>query len=945
LSRVRALDVPSTVRVHSMSELTIANHLLLGDYDYRLVALSVVIAVFASYAALDLAGRVTFATGAHRAVWLSAGAVAMGTGIWSMHYVGMLALSLPVAVQYDWPTVVFSLLAAIIASTIALFVASRKTMNAFRAIIGACLMGTAIASMHYIGMAAMRLPGMCVYRSSLVALSVALAIVISFVALLLTFQLRSEMQWTSWKKIASAVVMGAAVPVMHYTGMAAASFVSTPTTEGSLAHALNITSLGTISIIVVTFLVLGLTVVTSLVDRQFSTQAAELESSENRSRQILKMSFDTFVGIHANGLVRDWNLQAEHMLGWSQTEIVGKRFNKIVLAGQNQRTFDDEIRALLQSRDAAKTRRFEVSIIDRKGCEIPAEITVSVVKVGAGLELAAFIRNLTERNRFEEDLRQAKAVAETANEAKSSFLATMSHEIRTPMNGILGMTELVLDTELTTEQREHLGLVRLSAEALLSIINDILDFSKIEAGKFELETIPFDLRESIGETMKALSFRAHQKGIELIYDVQHTVPEAVVGDPGRIRQILINLIGNAIKFTDKGEIALIVEQALPTDGTTLIHFAVHDTGVGIPVEKQGKIFDAFSQADGSMARKYGGTGLGLTICKRLVELMGGEIWLESDPGLGSTFHFRISLGIQPAPPVAVVNPSVESLRNLEVLVVDDNFTNRCVLGGMLTRWGMLPTVVEGGQEGLRMLLAAKNAGHPFRLILLDGQMPGMDGFAVAEAIHKDPALLGAIVMMLTSVGHMGDAVRCRELGISAYMVKPVRQRELLEAICSLLQQGPQTKSGPLVTRYALREGRNRRRVLLAEDNLVNQKLATRLLEKRGFDVTIASDGEIALEMLEKQSPFDFVLMDVQMPNLDGIAATKAIREREKVSGIGHVPIIAMTAHALKGDEDRCIEAGMDGYVTKPIRTSELFSAIDKLLLDVKSSPEQEAVES
>ena len=933
--------------------------MLVGSYDYRLVTLSVLIAVMASYAALDLAGRVTSARGRTRALWLGGGAAAMGMGIWSMHYVGMLALRLPMDVQYDWPTVLVSLLAAIFASAVALFVVSRRTMGMLRVAVGSIFMGCGIASMHYIGMAAMRLPAMCHYDSWVVTLSVVLAIVISMVALLLTFHLRGERSSTSWRKVASAVVMGAAVPVMHYTGMAAASFGASGSmsVEGSLAHALSISSVGTMGIIVVTFMVLGLTVLTSLVDRRFSAQAMELERSEKRSRQILETSFDAFVRIGADGSVRDWNLQAEQILGWKHAEVVGKAFREVIIPQRWREEFGEEIRGLVETRARAKTKRFEIAAVRRDGEEIPAEITISAVIDEQGYDFAAFVRDLSERKRFEQDLREAKEAAEGANEAKSSFLATMSHEIRTPMNGILGMTELVLDTELTGEQREHLGLVRLSAESLLSIINDILDFSKIEAGKFELEAIPFDLRESLGETMKALSFRAHQKGLELVHDVKPEVPEALIGDPGRIRQILINLVGNAIKFTEKGEIVVTVEEegardegttqnettlggageAGTTQDRTRLHFAVRDTGVGVPLEKQKTIFEAFSQADGSMARKYGGTGLGLTICTRLVELMKGQVWLESRQGVGSTFHFDVSLGVQKNAAARPITASTEMLRNLEVLIVDDNFTNRCVLGGILARWGLRTVAAEGARAGLEALQAAKEAGRAFDLILLDGQMPEMDGFALAEIIHKDPALVRATVMMLTSAGHMGDAARCRGLGIAAYMVKPVRQRELLEAMCALVQQKPQENRETLVTRHSLREERNRRRVLLVEDNLVNQKLAQRLLEKRGFEVTVAGDGELALAALEKGA-FDVVLMDVQMPNMDGITATTRVREREKLSG-GRIPILAMTAHALKGDEELCLAAGMDGYVTKPIRPVEMFAAIEKVLGGVRAGVE------
>jgi two-component system sensor histidine kinase/response regulator len=902
-----------------------------GSYDYRLVVTSVLIAVMASYAALDLAGRVTSARGVARRIWLSGGAVAMGTGIWAMHYVGMLAFRLPVPVEYDWPTVLLSLLAAIFASAIALFVVSREQMGLFRAILGSIFMGSGIAGMHYIGMAAMRLPAVCQYSRVTVAISVALAMVISLVALWLTFHFRGETKSGGWRKALSAVVMGAAVPVMHYTGMAAASFTPAMSGHGDLAYALSISSLGVVSIILVTFMVLGLTVLTSLVDRRFSAQALELESSEKRSRQILETSFDAFVGMDSHGRITDWNMQAEKIFGLARAEVMGESLPEKIIPARQRDDYHQEIRQLLaQGQGAAVHKRFEIAAICRDGREIPAEITISAVRADEAHQFAAFVRDLSERKRFEQDLRDTKEAAEVANQAKSTFLATMSHEIRTPMNGILGMTDLVLDTELTEEQREHLGLVKFSGESLLTIINDILDFSKIEAGKLEMESIPFDLRESLGETMKALSYRAQQKGIELIFDVQAEVPEALLGDPGRIRQILINLVGNAIKFTERGEIVVRVEEQSEEASATRLHFAVRDTGVGVPAEKQGRIFEAFSQADGTMARKYGGTGLGLTICQRLAELMEGSIWMESEPGQGSTFHFVIRLGVQdtPAARSVTVQPTPQ-LRDIAVLIVDDNFTNRRVLDGMLTRWGMLPTAVDSGRAALQALEVAKSAGHPFPLILLDGQMPEMVGFALAEIIHNDASLAGAMLMMLTSAGSSGDGARCRELGISAYLAKPIRQRELLEGICHLLERSPEKKTGTLVTTHTLREDRNRRRVLLAEDNMVNQKLALRLLEKRGYEVIVVGDGQTALSELQNGT-FDVVLMDVQMPTMDGLEATAAIREKEKSSG-SHIPIIAMTAHSLKGDEERCLAAGMDGYVSKPIRTTELFATIERLL--------------
>ncbi len=676
---------------------------------------------------------------------------------------------------------------------------------------------------------------------------------------------------------------------------------------------------------------------------------ARQRKSEAEYRRILDTAYEGVLTLDSAGVITYANTRMAEMLGGSPEKLVGRPLldcmppGDLVAGGE-----------LLDRLRAGAKEQVELRLRSEGGAMLWVLASVNPIHTECGEPAGALgmFTDVTERKRTERALHEAKEAAEAATRAKSEFLANMSHEIRTPMNGIIGMTELALETDLTSEQREYLEMVRTSADSLLTVINDILDFSKIETGKLQFERVPFSIEECVAHAVKSLAVRADQKQLELAYHLHPELPEAVLGDPDRLRQVLMNLIGNAIKFTDTGEVVLEVGPEPPSSTCSAtpggsreavrLHFSVRDTGIGIPVDKQRSIFEAFTQADSSTTRRYGGTGLGLSISKRLVGLMGGAIWVESEPDQGSTFHFTARFAPTQAPPRTVPRADLADLHGMPVLVVDDNATNRRILQELLFHWGLNPTLVPSGRAALEALRRSAEAGQPYSLALLDAMMPEMDGFTLAETIRRDSRLAQTVLVMLSSAGHPEHVVRAGEIGLDAYLSKPVRPSELFDRIAqifhghSLLHPSADLAAGAGKTSAQPASAEHPLRILLAEDNLVNQRLAVRLLARHGHTVILANNGEEAVAQWERQ-PVDVVLMDIQMPVCNGFEAAQTIRRREQEGHLTaegtngrHTPIVALTALAMAGDRERCLAAGMDGYVSKPLRAEELFRVLEEV---------------
>ena len=883
-------------------------------YEPMLVALSILVAVMAVYTALLVLERVrSRESGWRRIAWLGAGSLALGGGIWAMHFIGLLALSLPVEVHYHILPTLISILPVFIASLLLLICSARTCGSRLRMIGRGVLLGMGIGLMHHMGMHAMDLDAEMRYDRTIfvVSLVVALGLAIFAVTIKKWAVSKCDSAISSDNRvIVAAVLMGIAFSVIHYFSMAAMEFIpgviaDTDTPAWSPAEMAVL-----IGIVMASILLLLISAV--FISRRFDL-LEQLQDSETRIKTVFETVLDGIITIDEQGLIDALNPAAEHIFGYGPGELLGKPISMLMPQSDSRRhnNYLSDYKKTGHGRVISEGR--DVNGVRKDGSEFPIDLSVNMASINGQRMFIGVVHDMSQHKQIEANLREACAMAELANKAKSEFLATMSHEIRTPMNGVLGMLHLLHKTELDKKQRRFVDTAAGSGELLLTVINDILDFSKMEADKLELESLTFDVTALVEETAILLASAAQDKGLELICKLEPTLPKMVKGDPTRIRQVLTNLLSNAIKFTEQGEVVVYAKQE---DGR--IRLGVVDTGIGLTPEQQQSVFTAFSQADSTTTRKYGGTGLGLAISTRLVAAMDGELGVKSTSGVGSEFSFALPLQ------VVDVNQyrqqASESLPKQRILIVDDNQTNREVLDNILQNWQIANvSQVESGADALVQLRAAVTAGQAYDIALLDMHMPEMDGLQLARAIRSDTSLRGMNLIMLSSLDR---AESTPELDI--WLTKPIRQSDLYNSLLQLIGEkgGGLIKNDVQLATDALWFGG--RRLLLVEDNAINQEVAREILSDRGFIIDICDNGLQALQAVQ-ENHYDAVLMDIQMPVMDGFEATRQIRALG--GAFNTLPIIAMTANALSGDEEKSLAAGMNVHVTKPINPQAVFATL------------------
>ena len=923
-----------------------------GMFDPGLVLLSIAIAIMAAFVALSLASRIA-ASNSMRArwAWTAAGAFSMGGGIWAMHFIGMLAFSLPCGESYDPLGTVLSMIPGILASAVALrLIGSSGELKFARLSGGAVLMGAGIGAMHYSGMAAMRLQALQRYDLGLVIASVVVAVALAFISLAIRYHIRRYRVSDTVATMVAASVMGLAVAGMHYTAMSAAVFLPTDTVQptGPMLP----TTLMALLIAIIALLIAAIAFAGSIAGRQSELaaglreemalrEAAEqaAESGRARLQAIFDAVVDAIVTIDRDGRIQQWSSGAQRIFGYAPEEVIGE--NIIILMPEPHCSrHPDYVGSFLDTRDAKIIGvGRELTAFRKDGTEFPIELTVSEVRNGAEVFFTGILRDITERKRAEAELVHAREHAEAANLAKSQFLATMSHEIRTPMNGVLGMANLLSATSLNDRQRRLVDNVSRSGQALLGIINDILDFAKIESGKFELSSQPFEPRETIAEMAELFTERCAKKGLEFIYFIAEEVPSVLVGDPMRLRQILVNLVGNSVKFTERGEILVEVSLARSEADAMTLNFVVEDTGIGIPAEQRAKIFESFHQVDGSLTRARGGSGLGLAITRQLVELMGGDIAVESEPGRGSRFSFTARFKPSSLAIDAARKPR-HLPRPLHALLVDSNAVSAHVISLYLSSWHVDTTTALSPDEARLLWDAAAETGEPFDVVILD--VKGLESSALdfAAEIRKGDAGRSSRFILLTGLDAYlaGDAFNAIEP--AAVLPKPARPSELFSALVAISHGD---KAGKL-DHYTKRQMRRASlpnfdaRILIAEDNPVNQDVATGVLELMGCRTVSAPNGRAAFRLFA-QEKFDLVLMDCEMPIMDGIEATRRIRELEAMTQNlpegertrRRIPIIASTAHAISEVLEKCLGAGMDDFLVKPFDERQMAEVLARWL--------------